>query len=117
MENITTTESSPIETRLSALERSAGRWRLLAVSSTTLIAGLLIGGMSAGMSADSQPDTANNEEPQVVGITATSQNIYRVYEDGSMSYIKVNNPHRTAQGIYSWGDVLIDEKYKNPDLR
>ncbi len=83
------------------------------MSSTTLIAGLLIGGMGGG----EQPEPADPDTPAVVGITATSQNIYRVYEDGSMSYIKVNNPHRTANGIYSWGDVLIDEKYKNPDLR
>ena len=108
MQNTTTTEN-----RLSTLERSAGRWRLLAVSSTTLIAGLLIGGMSGS----SQPETAINAGPQVVGIAATDGNIYRVHDDGSMTYIKVDNPHRTANGIYSWGDVLINEKYTNPDKR
>ncbi len=106
-----------METRLSALERSAGRWRLLAVSSTTLIAGLLIGGMSAGMSEGSQPDTAADAEPKIVGIAATQGNIYRVHDDGSMTYIKVDNPHRTAQGIYTWGEVMIDEKFKNQTKR
>ncbi len=87
------------------------------MSSTTLIAGLLIGGMGSGMGGSTQPETAINAEQKVVGIAATQGNIYRVHDDGSMTYIKVDNPHRTAQGIYSWGEVLIDEKYENPVKR
>lgn len=99
-----------IDDRLSALERSSSRWRLTAVGMGALLAGFLIGGM--GQSSAPAPDL--NE---VVGVAGTDEEIYRVHRDGSVTYLKIKNGNRTANGLWDWGNVLIDHGYKNRDKR
>jgi len=95
--------------RLTALERSNNRWRLTAVGLAALLAGALVGGMG-------QPGSTDDSK-QVVGIAGTDDEIYRVHRDGSITYLKIKNGNRTAEGLWDWGDVLIDHNYKNKDKR
>ena len=91
--------------RLSALERSTGRWRMAAICSITLLTGIIIGGM--GM----QPDT--NDPKAVVGITGTADSIYRIHMDGSITYIRIPKGERSVNGFFDWGDVEIDHSRKS----
>lgn len=103
------------EHRLAALERSASRWRLAAVGSITLLAGLLIGGM--GTSTANNATQPNTTDPKaVVGYAGTDDTIYRMHHDGSITYIKVPAGERTSKGYFTWGDVKIDHNYKSRDL-
>jgi len=97
------------ENRLTALERSNNRWRLTAVGMGALLAGFLIGGMG-------QPSTTTDWN-EVVGVAGTDDEIYRVHRDGSITYLKIKNGNRTAEGLWDWGKVLIDHNYKNKDKR
>jgi hypothetical protein len=101
-----------VENRLSVLERSNNRWRLGAIGATALLAGLLIGGMG-------QPAVpAQGEDPKaVVGVAGTEDTIFRIHQDGSITYLKINNGKRSAQGLFDWGNVLIDRNYRNIDKR
>ena len=97
--------------RLAALERSSSRWRLVAISSITLFAGLLIGGMGT---SSNQPDTSDPKA--VVGFAGTAERIFRLHQDGSMTYLRIPKGERTAAGYFSWGDVNIDESRKSRAL-
>jgi len=103
MNTHTTQLDQRIENRISSLERSAGRWRLLAISATTLFVGVLIGGMGT---------TANQDDPihpkMVVGAAGVGDRIFRVHHDGSMTAIRVISGERSAHGFFDWGDVKID---------
>ena len=106
MTNTPTTES-----RLAVLERSNNRWRLAAIGASALLAGFFIGGMG-------QPAKPAEYTPKdVVGVAGTDEQIFRIHRDGSITYIKVQNGQRTANGLFDWGDVLIDHKYTNIDKR
>ena len=94
--------------RLSALERSASRWRLAAISSITLFAGVLIGGMGA---SSAQPET--DDPKAVVGVAGTAERIIRVHQDGSITYIRIPKGEHSAQGFFDWGDVQIDHSRKS----
>jgi len=96
------------ETRLAALERSAGRWRIVAVSSITLFAGVLIGGMG------NQPNTTDPKA--IVGVAGTADAVYRVHQDGSLTYLRIPKGERTAKGYFNWGDINIDESRKSLTL-
>lgn len=104
-----------VNNRLASLERSSNRWRLAAVGSITLLAGLLIGGM--GQSNIQLPAQPEETDPKaVVGYAGTSDTIYRIHHDGSITYLKVPKGDRTAKGYFTWGDVKIDRNYKSRDL-
>ncbi len=96
------------ETRLIALERSAGRWRLAAIASIALMGGVLIGGMGA------QPNTTDPKA--VVGFAGTAERVFRLHQDGSMTYLRIPKGERTANGYFSWGDINIDESRKSRAL-
>jgi hypothetical protein len=102
------------ESRLSALERSNSRWRLGAVGMGTLLAGILIGGMGE---RDSAVQDLEHDPKEVVGVAGTDEQIFRVHRDGSVTYLKIENANRTANGLWDWGNVLIDHNYKNKDKR
>jgi len=93
------------ETRLVALERSAGRWRLAALTSIALMGGLLIGGMG------NQPNTTDPKA--VVGFAGTAERIIRLHQDGSMTYLRIPKGERSAAGYFNWGDINIDESRKS----
>ena len=99
--------------RYSQLAKSNARWRLLAVSSVALMGGIVIGGMGS-----SQPDpTASPDDPKaVVDYVGTSDRIFRVHADGSMTYIKIPEGERTGFGYYNWGTVKIDQRYTSRTL-
>lgn len=96
------------EDRLAALERSSNRWRLAAISSIALIAGVLIGGMG------NQPDTTDPKA--VVGFAGTAERLFRLHEDGSMTYLRIPKGERSAKGYFNWGDVRIDTSRKSQNL-
>ena len=96
------------ETRLASLERSAGRWRLAALTSIALMGGLLIGGMG------NQPNTADPKA--VVGVAGTAERIIRLHQDGSITYLRIPKGERTAKGYFNWGDIRIDESRKSLTL-
>lgn len=99
------------EDRLSTLERSASRWRLAAISSIALLAGIFVGGMGNNMT---QPDNTNPKA--VVGIAGTADAIYRVHRDGSLTYLRIPKGERTGNGYFNWGDIKIDKSRKSRDL-
>ena len=96
------------ETRLVALERSAGRWRLAALTSIALMGGLLIGGMGT------QP--SSNDPKAVIGFAGTAERVFRFHQDGSMTYLRIPKGERTANGYYNWGDINIDQSRKSRTL-
>jgi hypothetical protein len=99
------------EDRLSALERSSARWRIVAISSITLFAGVLIGGMGT------QTNQPNTTDPKaIIGVAGTADAVYRVHQDGSLTYIRIPKGERTAEGYYNWGDIKIDATRKSRDL-
>ncbi len=112
--NTHTPNEQAVENRLASLERSSARWRLVAVGSITLFAGLLIGGMGTNSTLDPQPEP--NDPKAVVGYAGTDSTIYRIHNDGSITYLKIPKGERTAHGYFSWGDIKIDKSYKSRDL-
>ena len=96
------------EDRLGTLERSAGRWRLAAITSIALMTGLLIGGMG------NQPDTPDPKA--VVGFAGTAERVFRLHQDGSMTYLRIPKGERTASGYFNWGDVSIDKSRKSQTI-
>ena len=98
------------EDRLAHLTRTNARWRLLAVASITLIAGIGIGGMAG------QPDSTPSDPAAIVDYVGTSDRIFRVHADGSMTYIRIPGGERTGQGYFGWGDVKIDERYTSTTI-
>ncbi len=99
------------EDRLAALERSNSRWRLAAISSIALFAGLLIGGMGTN---NSQPDASDPKA--VVGFAGTAEQVFRLHEDGSMTYLRIPKGERSADGYFNWGDIKIDKSRKSQTL-
>ncbi len=112
--NTHTPNANAVENRLATLERSASRWRLAAVGSITLMAGLLIGGMTNQPNQPNQPSTTDPKA--VTNYIGTSDTIYRIHHDRSITYLKVPKGERTSNGYFSWGDVNIDHNYKSRDL-
>ncbi|MGV6814191.1 MAG: hypothetical protein ACWA5W_04170 [Phycisphaerales bacterium] len=108
MNTHTTHRTEHIDHRLAALERSASRWRLAAISAGTLFAGVLIGGMG---SANTQPAAANPKS--VVGVTSVGDRIFRVHQDGSMPAIRIIGGERSMHGYFDWGKVKIDQERIN----
>lgn len=104
------TSTTHIEDRYSQLARTNARWRLLAVSSVTLMVGVVIGGMAH------QPDQSSSDPKAVVSYVGTAERIFRVHEDGSLTYLKIPGGERTGQGYFTWGDVKIDTSYKSATL-
>jgi len=109
--NTQPTNELTTQDRLSALERSSARWRVAAISSIALFAGVLIGGMGT---SSNQPNTTDPKA--IVGVAGTADAIYRVHQDGSMTYLRIPKGERTAEGYYSWGDIKIDSTRKSRDL-
>lgn len=96
--------------RFSQLAKSNARWRLLAVSSITLMVGIGIGGM--GNQQPSEP----RDPKAVIDYAGTAERIFRIHADGSMTYIKIPNGERTGQGYYNWGQVKIDKRYTSQPI-
>ncbi len=96
------------EDRLSTLERSAGRWRLAAITSIALMTGFLIGGMG------NAPDATDPKA--VVGFAGTAERIFRLHQDGSMTYLRIPKGERSSAGYFDWGDVNIDQSRKSRAL-
>ena len=82
------------------------RWRMATLLLLTLLAGLLIGGMSS----------AGRSGSPVVGVTGLDGKIYRVHEDGSITYVRVDDYFKTARGAFSWGQFNLDPRYTNEAL-
>lgn len=93
-----------------ALAASLARWRTLALSLTALICGITIGGMGARTIAESGAGSP------VVGVTTYKDAIYRVHENGSVTYIKVDDYVKTAKGVLGWGPFNIDPARRAPAL-
>ncbi|MEX0876946.1 MAG: hypothetical protein WD114_05765 [Phycisphaerales bacterium] len=98
--------------RLSHLARTNARWRLLAVSSITLMAGVVIGGMGSG----AQPSQPDADPAEVIDYVGTAETIFRVHRDGSLTYLKIPQGERTGFGYYDWGKVKIDTRYTSRTL-
>ena len=100
------------EYRLSQLTKTNARWRLLAVSSITLMVGVMIGGMG------SQPDptTSPSDPNAVIDYVGTNDYIIRVHANGSMSYLRIPGGERTGSGYYNWGRIKIDDRYTSTTL-
>ncbi len=101
------TPSTQTDDRYAQLARANARWRLLAVSSVTLMVGVVIGGTGR------QPDQSGSDPKAVVSYVGTGDRIFRVHEDGSLTYLKIPGGERTGQGYFTWGDVRIDTSYKS----
>lgn len=104
------TPTTHTDDRYAQLARTSARWRLLAVSSITLIMGVAIGGMSR------QPDTSSVDPKAVVSYVGTGDRIFRVHQDGSMTYLKLPGGERTGEGYFTWGKVKIDPRYKSTTM-
>jgi len=96
--------------RLSQLSKSNARWRLLAVSSITLMVGVAIGGMGSAQPAETKDPKA------VIDRVGLSDRIIRFHADGSMTYLKVPQGDRTVDGYYDWGTIKIDKRYTSRTL-
>ncbi|PCI08514.1 hypothetical protein COB72_08090 [bacterium] len=112
--NTHTPNEQAVNNRLASLERSSNRWRLAAVGSITLLAGLLIGGMGTNSTLDAQPQ--KDDPKAIIDYVGTSDTIYRIHNDGSITYLKIPKGERTAQGYFGWGNIKIDKNYKSRDL-
>lgn len=99
--------------RFAQLSKSNARWRLLAVSSITLMVGVVIGGMGA---AQPDPKSSPSDPAAVVDYVGLSDRIVRVHADGSMTYLKFPDSERTGFGYYDWGRVKIDKNFTSRTL-
>ncbi|MFK7759745.1 MAG: hypothetical protein AB8C13_07360 [Phycisphaerales bacterium] len=99
------THQNPTEelnARIARVQQTNARLRIGVVAMGALIAGVLLGGFT-------QPRNS------VVAYTATDETMYRIYESGKIEYLRLDeDPPRTADGIFNWGIVKIDDRY---DLR
>lgn len=87
-----------LNARLDRLERSNSRLRITLVGGLMLGAGLLLGGQAE---ATSDPAIAH---------VATDGTIYRLFESGHIEYLRVeDSPPRSADGVFSWGVLNIDD--------
>ena len=98
--------------RLSQLAKTNARWRLLAVSSITLMVGVMIGGMGSQPEDKSVPSEPN----AVVDYVGTADRIFRVHADGSLTYLKIPGGERTGFGYYDWGKVKMDTRYTSTTI-
>ncbi|MBL4591953.1 MAG: hypothetical protein JKY96_08340, partial [Phycisphaerales bacterium] len=65
-----------------------------------------------------QPAKSVEHTPKdVVGVAGTDEQLFRIHRDGSITYFKIKDAQRTANGLFDWGNVLIDHKYRNIDKR
>jgi len=99
--------------RFAQLTKSNARWRLLAVSSITLMAGIGIGGMGLNQP---EAETVPDDPMAVVDYVGTSDRIFRVHADGSLTYLKIPDGERTGFGYYDWGKIKIDDRYTSRTL-
>ena len=116
------------ENRLLALERSAGRWRLAALTSLALLGGIVIGGMANNSASSTQPTRPNRTSTtptnptlpsnpnEIIGFAGTADTLYRLHRNGSVTYLRIPKGERTAHGFYSWGDIIIDKSKKSRNL-
>jgi hypothetical protein len=99
------------EDLLSQLSKSNTRWRLLAVSSITLMVGIGIGGMGTSVSQD-----GNSDPKAVIDRVGLADRIVRFHADGTMSYLRFPQGDRTVDGYYDWGAIKIDPRYTSRTL-
>jgi len=70
---------------------------------------LVVGFGLGGIAMDPKDDA-------VIAFAATDDTIYRVHESGLIEYLRVeNDPPRTAEGVFDWGVVKVDERYELQD--
>lgn len=104
--------------RIAGLEQQCAklraRWLMTVIGAGALGVGAVLGGL--GNSGGGQPAEKLNRVDDVVAYTATDGTIYKIFESGKIEYLRVDeNPPRTADGVYDWGDVQIDLRYTLPD--
>jgi hypothetical protein len=91
-------------TQLAQLQRTNARLRTALVGIAALAVGLALGGFT-------QPD-----EDEVEAYVATDGTIYKLYESGAIQYLRIeDDPPRSANGIFTWGDIRFDQTRKLPD--
>ena len=90
--------------RMGRLEKSNARLRVGLVGALMLGGGLVLGGQ------------AQKSKDSVIAHVGTDGTIYRLYESGRIDYLRVeDDPPRTAEGVFDWGVVRIDDRYELSD--
>jgi hypothetical protein len=100
-----------VETDLCAqnvrLAKTNARLRVGLVGIGMLVVGFGLGGLGG---------LAEGSKDSVVAYTATDRTLYRVYESGRIEYLRVDDdPPRTADGAFGWGEFRIDDRYELSD--
>ncbi len=84
-------------TQLAQLQRTNARLRTALVGAVALGVGLMLGGF------------AQQDDDGIEAYVATDGTIYRLYESGAIQYLRVeNDPPRSSDGIYTWGNIRMD---------
>lgn len=89
--------------RMARLEKSNARLKFGLAGASMLVVGMALGGL------------AMKDDP-IVAYTTTDDTMYRVYESGNIEYLRLENgPPRTVEGVFDWGVVKIDDRFKLED--
>lgn len=93
-------------TQLAQLKRTNARLRTALVGAVALGVGLALGGFTQ----------TDEDEVEVEAYVATDGTIYKLYESGAIQYLRIeDDPPRSANGIFTWGDIRFDRTRKLPD--
>ena len=89
--------------QMERLAKTNARLRVGLVGIGMLVVGFGLGGLGG---------LAQSSKDSVVAYTATDRSMYRIYESGRIEYLRVDDdPPRTADGAFGWGEFRIDDGY------